>query len=73
MPVRTDGSLFSTGWPIIGTTLPYIPLDSVSPRFQITLMLPGYRNYCSQGGREPLDSESWSLFRLRLPVPHHQT
>ena len=49
---RVDGdttprrlSPFSTGRPLIGTTLPHFPLDSVGVRFHIMEEIPGYRNH----------------------------
>src|SRR5215216_4491534 len=34
--------------PVIGTTAPVLPLDSVRSRFQITPIVPGYRHHCSR-------------------------
>ena len=46
------------GRPIIGTTFPGIPLDSVRRWFQITRLFPGYRHHFSQGGMETVDSKA---------------
>jgi hypothetical protein len=46
--VRITGPLLSTGWTILGTTLPDFLPDSARPQFQTTRIIPDYRNHSSK-------------------------
>ena len=46
--VRITGPLLSTGWTILGTTLPDFLPDSARPQFQTTRLIPDYRNHSSK-------------------------
>jgi hypothetical protein len=50
-PLGPRGGLprcFSTGWPLIGTTLLVFPLESVDHRYHILLEIPSYLNHLSR-------------------------
>jgi hypothetical protein len=62
-PWNRQPGTFSTGWPTIGTALPDFPLDRVRCRFQITRLVPGYRNHFSRGSRVALPHETVEVSR----------
>ena len=53
MPRRRRPKAFSTGRPIVETTLRAIPPHTMRTRFKILRLLPGLRNPFSRGGRCP--------------------
>ena len=64
LDVATDAH-FSTGWPIMGTTLPVFPRGSVRGWFRIMRLFLGYRNQFALG-----DKNRWTRNVAPL-IRHH--